>query len=207
MGYEYSHVLSQQRPCYDDTADEYQCAHDAADGGYYDAQAVELLVERCLLAVVYLACGEHLAVLCLVAYGKDFRHGVTFDDLCSPVHVAYGIRRRRVGLAFVGILPRHQFARQCRLVNAELCGLQESCVGRNLFADIQHDYIADDNIAFFYLLGVTVAHYRHGILVVHLVEHLKLLLRLHLGKESHAGGEEYGNDDAGRLEEYLCPVR
>ena len=89
-----------------------------------------------------------------------------------------------------------------RLVDAERHGLEESAVGRHLIAGIDDDNIAHHHIFAWHLGGLTVAYHLHGLVVVHLIENGELSVGLQLEVESHAGGQDDGNEDADWLEEH-----
>ena len=53
---------------------------------------------------------------------------------------------------------------------------------------------------------MTVADYRHGDVVVHLVKHLKCLCRLYFEEEAYGACQHYGKEDTHGFYECLPPL-
>ena len=100
----------------------------------------------------------------------------------------------------------HRFARKCGLVDIERNRLEELAVGGHLLAGIEDHDVAYHHVLLRDLHGVAVADHLYGFVVVDLVEERELLVGLQLEVECKACGEEYGDEDAYRLEEYAGAV-
>ena len=165
------------------------------------AQAVELVVERRLDAVVDLGGHKHFAVLGGVAHVGHAHQAVTVDDGGAAQHAVGGI-----GGVFVEVLRPHRLfddglARERRLVDLHRHGFDELSVGRYLNARVEHDEVAHNDVALGHLLHMAVAHHLHGIVIVHLVEHVEGTVGLHLEPEADARGQHDGHEDARRFQE------
>ena len=187
------------------TANDNEGCHSIAYLGDEVAQAVKLLVERGLDAVIYLCGLEHLAVLGLVADGYDLHYAVSLHHLCATHGVVRGEGGILVKFLRVGGLVAYRLACQCGLVYVEGHGLDELTVGRYLLARVENHDVAYDHILARNLDGVAVAYHLYGLVIVDLVEQGELLVGLELEYEREAGGEKDGYEDTDGFEEYAEP--
>ena len=74
-------------------ADDDQQGQHIADFGDQVTQPLQLFVQRCLHAVIYLCRLEHPAVLRAVTHGEHLPDAVTLHDLGASHHVVRGERR------------------------------------------------------------------------------------------------------------------
>ena len=166
------------------------------------AQPVQLLGKRCDMAVVNLRGLEHLAVLRVVTDSRDHEGSVALHDLRSTQDTVGGISGLWVKVSHVSALMADGLTRERRLIDVKPDAVEQVAVGGNLSAGIEHDDVADHDVALRHLTGLAATDDLHGLIVIDLIEDGKLLLGIVLEPEGEARGKQDGDEDADRLKEH-----
>lgn len=190
---------------HDNAAHHNEGCYAVAHLGNEVAQSVELLVERCFHARVNLYRLEHLALFGVVAYGSDLHQAVALHHLGALQHMVGGKGGVGVEVLFVGAFAAERFAGEGRLVDGQRYGCDKVAVGWHFLARVDYYHVAHHHIAACNVCGVAIAYDLNHFVVVHLVENGELLVGLQFKVEGKPRGQEYGYENAHRLEEYLGP--
>ena len=180
--------------------DDERCQHvtDARDN---IAEAVELVVERCLDGVVNLCGGKDLAVFGLVAHGCHLHHAVAVHHGgASQGHIG-GIGGFGVSVGWISGFLDDGLARECGFVHLQGDALQQFAVSGHLGACIEHNDVAHDDIGLGHFGDAAVANDLHKVFIAHGIEEVESTTGLHFKPEADARGQDNGHEDAGGLEE------
>ena len=144
---------------------------------------------------------EHLAVLGIVADGKDAADAVTFHHLRAAHDVVGGEGGFLVKVFCVGTLAANRLPGECRLVDLQCNRVEQLCVGGYFLTCLNDEYVANDNVLLGYLDGVPVSYGLHRLVVVDLIENGKLLVGFLFKNECESCSEQNGDENAYGLEE------
>ena len=182
---------------------EGQCGYGVARLADDAGQTFQLQLQGSVQIVVHLCTLIHFAVFCGIAYGHYLHYAVSVHHGCATHYVVGRVGGFCVELGLYDSLGNQWLASQCGLVHLQRDGFQQDTVGRNLIAGAKHDDISHHDVCSGGLADVPVAYYRHGNVVVHLIQYLKGLGRLGFEKETYGACQHYGKEDAHGLDEGL----
>ena len=100
----------------------------------------------------------------------------------------------------------YRFACQCAFVHTQRHGVDKRAIGRYFVAGAEHDDIAHDNIFPRHLRHIAVTHDCHKDIVVHLIQHFKLLVGIQFEDKADNRRQNYRDKYPDRLEESTGPL-
>ena len=125
----------------------------------------------------------------------------------SPHHVIRWIGGFQVKLGLDHGFIGHRLSGQTGFVHLQGDRLQEYPVGGNLFPLLQQHDIVHDDLLFRYLVHVTVANHFDQRVVVHLIQHVELLVRVPHEPRGHSRREQYGHGNTDGFRDLDDPFR
>ena len=162
-------------------------------------------VERCLHVAVLAGLHHAFAFLRVESDLLHLHHGLALDHRRAAQQHVGGVGHLLVVHGAVCVLRGVGLAREVRFVHHEVVGLQHDAVGGYLVATLQFHDVAHHHVVLGHIEGLGLSVYLSDnlnlALVLHLVEHVKLLGGFHLKPEPHACGQQQRHQHPAGLDE------